>query len=102
MYVENISLSEVILYKKKVPMYDGKLSLYGDKYIIKGEKELILPFDQISAVSVLGRNKINIYYGDKLYQIKSDKHFNALKYVNMYYRYRNTLGGENDEQFLGL
>lgn len=102
MYVEKVSLSEVILYKKKVPMYDGELSLYGNKFVIKGQEELVLPFDRVSAVSVLGRNKINIYYGDKLYQIKSDKHFNALKYVNIYYRYKNTCGGENDEQFLGL
>ena len=102
MYTEKISLSEVILYKKKVPMFDGELSLYGDRFEIKGIEELVLPFDKISAVSVLGRNIINIYYGDKLYQIKSDKRFNALKYVNIYYRYRNTLGGENDEQFLGL
>lgn len=102
MYVENVSLSEVILYKKKVPMYIGELSLYGNKFVIKGQEELVLPFDRVSAVSVLGRNKINIYYGDKLYQIKSDKHFNALKYVNIYYRYKNTCGGENNEQFLGL
>ena len=83
-------------------MWDTDILLYGDKFILKGESELVLPFDKISAVSVLGRNKLNIYYGDQLYQIKSDKHFNALKYVNIYYRYKNTLGGENDEQFLGL
>ena len=102
MYTDHAHLSEVILYQKKIPMWDAAISLYGDRYVIKGEEELILPFDNISAVSVLGRNKLNIYYGDKLYQIKSDKHFNALKYVNMYYRYRNTHGGEKDEQFLGL
>ena len=102
MYTDHAHLSEVILYQKKIPMWDAAISLYGDRYVIKGEEELILPFDNISSVSVLGRNKLNIYYGDKLYQIKSDKHFNALKYVNMYYRYRNTHGGEKDEQFLGL
>ena len=102
MYTEKCHLSEVILYQKKVPMWDADISLYGDRYVIKGNEELVLPFDKISAVSVLGRNKLNIYYGDKLYQIKSDKHFNALKYVNIYYRYKNTLGGENHEQFLGL
>ena len=102
MYVDKILLSEVILYKKKVPMFEGEISLYGDRYVIKGKEELILSFDHISAVSVLGRNKINIYCGDKLYQLKSDKHFNALKYVNIYYRYKNIHGGENDGQFLGL
>jgi len=102
MYVDKIFLSEVILYKKKVPMFEGEISLYGDRYVIKGKEELILSFEHISAVSVLGRNKINIYCGDKLYQLKSDKHFNALKYVNIYYRYKNIHGGENDGQFLGL
>lgn len=102
MYTDTGHLSEVILYDKKVPMYDVTLHLYGNRYVLEGKETLVLPFDEISAVSVLGRNKINIYYGDKLYQIKSDVHFNALKYVNIYYRYKNTLGGEKDEQFLGL
>ncbi|MBQ7832607.1 MAG: 1-acyl-sn-glycerol-3-phosphate acyltransferase [Lachnospiraceae bacterium] len=102
MYTDCGHLSEVILYDKKVPMYDVTLHLYGNRYILEGKETLVLPFDEISAVSVLGRNKINIYHGDKLYQIKSDVHFNALKYVNIYYRYKNTLGGEKDEQFLGL
>lgn len=102
MYTDTGHLSQVILYDKKVPMYDVTLHLYGNRYVLKGEETLVLPFDDISSVSVLGRNKINIYYGDKLYQIKSDVHFNALKYVNIYYRYKNTLGGEKDEQFLGL
>lgn len=102
MYTDCGHLSEVILYDKKVPMYDVTLHLYGNRYVLEGKETLVLPFDEISAVSVLGRNKINIYHGDKLYQIKSDVHFNALKYVNIYYRYKNTLGGEKDEQFLGL
>lgn len=102
MYTDSGHLSEVILYDKKVPMYDVTLHLYGNRYVLEGKETLVLPFDEISAVSVLGRNKINIYHGDKLYQIKSDVHFNALKYVNIYYRYKNTLGGEKDEQFLGL
>lgn len=102
LYTDSGHLSEVILYDKKIPKYDVTLHLYGDRYVMEGKETLTLPFDKISAVSVLGRNKINIYYGDKLYQIKSDEHFNALKYVNIYYRYKNTLGGENDEQFLGL
>jgi hypothetical protein len=48
-------------------------------------------------VSVLGRNKLNVYYEDKLYQFKSDKRFNALKYVQLFYHAK---GGE--DEFLGL
>ena len=61
-----------------------------------------LHFDSVSAVVVLGKNKLNIYYGEHLYQIKSDKRFNALKYVHMYYRYKNIKKGEESEQFLGI
>ena len=51
---------------------------------------------------VLGRNKANIYIGDKVYQLKGDKRFNALKYVHIYYRYKNITKGNECEQFLGL
>ena len=59
-------------------------------------------FEDISAAAALGRNKANIYAGDKVYQLKGDKRFNALKYVNMYYHYKFINKGEGDEQFLGL
>ena len=38
---------------------------------------------------ILGKNKLNVYFGDKVYQLKGDEHFCALKYVNLYYRYKN-------------
>ena len=54
-----------------------------------------------TAVSVLGKNKLNIYHNNRVYQLKSDKRFNALKYVNIYYRWKNITRGD-DSQFLGL
>ena len=60
------------------------------------------PFDEVTAVSVLGRNKLNIYHNKKVYQLKSGKRFNALKYVNIYYRYKNVSKGDTDGKFLGL
>ena len=52
--------------------------------------------------AVLGRNKLNLYHGDKLYQVKGDKRFNALKYVHIYHRYKNIRKGEEHVKFLGL
>ena len=47
--------------------------------------------------------KINIYVEDKVYQIKSDARFNALKYVNFFYHYKGIEKGDSDgKQFLGL
>ena len=105
MYQDKVSLYEVILYKnKKRILKEALLSLYGNRMLIEaeGREPLVLDFDTVSVVAVLGRNKLNIYYGDKVYQIKSNKHFNALKYVNIYYHYRNTKEEFKNGKFLGL
>jgi hypothetical protein len=56
----------------------------------------------VEAISVLGRNKLNIYYGKDVFQFKGSPHFNALKYVNFWHRYKNIVRGNADGQFLGL
>ena len=50
----------------------------------------------------MGRNKLNIYHGGKVYQLKSGKRFNALKYVNIYHRSKNKSRGDKGGKFLGL
>ena len=104
-YHDEADVFEVIINKKKVPFKSGaQISLYGNKIIFDEgmSDETKLSFDEISAVSVLGRNKANIYFGDKVYQLKGDKRFNALKYVHIYYRHKNITKGNECEQFLGL
>ena len=99
------SLSLVHVEKKKEIIFkDAEIALYGDRITVNEGKEdqRIFAFDDLSAVSVLGRNKVNLYYGKELYQLKSDKRFNGLKYVNIYYRYKNVKGGNSDGEFLGL
>ena len=59
-------------------------------------------FDELSAVTILGKNKLKIYLGGKIYQIKSEKRFNALKYVHIYNRYKNVVSGNENVSFLGL
>ena len=100
MYRERAQLSEVFLQKRKdVLAADAAVALFGDRITID---ERVLPFDELSAVTLLGRNKLNVYHGDKVYQLKGDKRFNALKYVNIYHRYKNVKRGEACGQFLGL
>jgi hypothetical protein len=45
---------------------------------------------------------VNIYFDNHVYQLKGDKHFNALRYVNFFYRWTNLNTGDKNEQFLGL
>jgi 1-acyl-sn-glycerol-3-phosphate acyltransferase len=103
-YNDEADLSEVILYKKKVPIAERvKIELSFDKITLRYGNEVIdFPFDSTSAVTVLGKNKLNVYFGDKVYQLKGDERFCALKYVNLYYRYKNVMKGDENDTFLGL
>lgn len=100
MYHDTVELSEVILYQNKRPLLSGAaMTLYGNRITIG---ELSFSFDEIDVITVLGKNKLNIYHGDKVYQIKGSERFNALKYVNIYHRYHNLREGDANGTFLGL
>jgi len=98
-YEETVRLSRVIPYKnKKLLKKDAAVRLYGDRITVD---DRTFHFDETSAVVVLGKNKLNIYSGKELFQLRGSKRFNALKYVHFFHRYQNIKGGKNDE-FLGL
>lgn len=103
-YRERADFSKVILYKNKREIFeDAELELYGDRLLVrKGDQEYRLDFDNASVFTVVGRNKLNIYYQDKVYQLKSNERFNSLKYMNLFYRYKNTHSEVEHGQFLGL
>lgn len=73
--------------------------LYGDRITVD---ERAFPFAQTSAVVVLGKNKVNIYFENEILQLKGSKRFNALKYVNFFHRHKNLTTGDNHGKFLGL
>lgn len=96
---ETAQLRRVTPYKhKKLLNKEAKIALYGDRITVD---ERVFHFDGTSAVVVLGKNKLNIYSGKELFQLKGGKRFNALKYVHFFHRYQNIKGGKKDE-FLGL
>ena len=104
-YRDSARMSEVILNKRKQLLRpDAKLCLYGDRVVVdEGTPEQhTFPFAEVTAATVMGRNKLNIYHDKKAYQFKGSKRFNALKYVNFYYRYKNQIRGNQDGKFLGL
>ena len=100
LFEDNANLFEVLVYDRKVPLKENiHLAMYGDRLVLGDET---LPFSQISTITVLGKNKMNIYYGKTLYQIKGDKRFNALKYVQLFYRSKNIEKGDQNDEFLGI
>lgn len=100
LYEDQAKVSEVIVYQRKnVLMENATVRLYGNRIELG---DVVLPFEEISTIAVLGKNKLNIYHTEKLYQLKSHKRFNALKYVNLFYRSKNIMRGEQNGEFLGL
>ena len=100
LYRETARLSEVIVYQKKVVLDKNcTVSLYGDRVALW---DLVLPFSEITAATCLGKNKLNIYHGKQVYQLKGSKRFNAMKYMNIYFRYKNISKGDCDNHFLGI
>ena len=108
-FKDSANLFEVIPYKnKRLIEKTVKMSLFVDKIAIN---DVEYPFDKISGVTVLGKNKLNIYYEGRILQLKGSKRFCALKYVNLYTHYKNLTNTHNalnkedshhGREFLGL
>jgi hypothetical protein len=103
-WVDKADYFEVIPYEKKKTIAEKcKIELYGDKITVSdGDYTDVFNFDECFAVTVLGKNKVNIYRQDKVYQLKGGKELNGIKFVHFYNRYKNIKKGDADSKFLGL
>ena len=100
---DKCNLFLVNLYSKKQLLAENvELALYGDRIEMTGGFTQTYRFDGVSAITILGKNKLNIYHEDNVYQIQSDKRFNALKYLHLYHRYKNLTTEVQNGSFLGL
>lgn len=104
LYEDTVRFFEVILYKRKRRLSPAaSLRLCADRIECAfGGSVTAMPFDEVKTVSVLGRNKLNIYTDNQIFQVKGDKRFNAVKYANLFYHYQNVQKGELHGEFLGL
>ena len=105
LYEDTAAFSKVIVYKDKELLREkAAIRLYGDRITLDEgtAQELVFRFEDTLAFTVLGKNKVNIYFGEELFQLKGDKRFNGLKYVNLFYRHKNIVKGNENVEFLGL
>ena len=99
-FEDDANMFEVIPNKRKYPYKKNvRLSLYGDRIVVD---DTTWSFSELSAVVVLGKNKLNIYVDGHIYQFKGSKRFCALKYVNIYHRFKNIESHNEEACFLGL
>lgn len=110
LFTDTADMYEEIPYKKKQLIHrNARLSLYTDRIRVEDRD---IPFSDISALTVLGKNKLNLYIDKNIYQFKSNKRFCALKYVNLFWHYKNLTSPasavkekenyRNGREFLGL
>ena len=100
---DSCSLCQVALYKKKQLLAENvQMALYGDRIELSGSFNAVLPLSTVENITILGKNKLDIYYGDVVYQVQGDKRFNALKYLNLFHRYKNLTSEVQNGSFLGL
>ena len=99
-FTDQVRLSRVHAYKRKELLKENvTVCLYGDRITMDGED---YPFAQLGAVTVLGRNKLNVYTDTQILQLKGSSRFNALKYVNFFHRHKNIRMGDANGKFLGI
>ena len=84
---------------KDILAKNAGICLYGDRITIA---DRIFAFSEIRAVTILGKNKLNVYTDDSIFQIKGGKRFNGLKYLNFDHRYINLTTGDHNGKYLGL
>ena len=100
---DHCDLYQVALYSKKQLLAEKvELALYGDRIEMTGGVTKTFRFAETETITILGKNKLNLYHEDAVYQIQSNKRFNALKYLNLYHRYKNLSAEGQTGTFLGL
>lgn len=107
LYADTVRWSRVIPYShKETVAKTAVLTMYADRFVLQSEdEETVYPFSDITAATALGRNKLNLYIGEGIIQLKGDKRFCVLKYLNIYYHAaakKNAAEGVQYAEFLGL
>jgi 1-acyl-sn-glycerol-3-phosphate acyltransferase len=103
-YEDDAFLTMPRLYKSKKKLGFGKLRIYNDcfEFITKNEEVIYkFEFENVEAVTYLGKKKMNIYYNGDTYQVFNKKDSCFLKYVHMYYINKNKIENKEDD-FIGI
>ena len=101
-YKDEMELYLSEAFKPKQLICDGTLKMYNNRFEFEyGNENIIFNFDDISAITLVGKKKMNIYIGDITYQIFKHSKTNLLKYLHTYYVIKNKNSGGNYE-FLGI
>lgn len=82
---------------KRVLAKKTEARLFSDRLEVAGR---VFYYRDVSAMTVCGRKRLDFYCGNETYQLTASERFCALKYVNLYYHYKNVK--EGGDGFLGI
>lgn len=98
----DVVLKRLIKNKRKQLILQGTIRMNQNRIILENEAERReFPLAEILTVAVVGHNRIIINMEREIYQVKSDKDFNALKYMHAFYILKNKERGQQNG-FLGI
>ncbi len=101
-YQDDIHVYEPQLFKRKKFIGSGKINMYSDNFTFKFDNEdLVFDFNDIYAITLVGKKKMNIFYKDKVYQLFYDERTNLIKYMHLFYIIKNMKEGI-DNGFIGI
>ena len=105
-FEDTANLLEVIVFKRKQTLKkDAQIAIYADRLEMVDEQgRMTLDYGDVKAMVCIAGHKLNIFYKDKIYQLRGGKSFNALKYCNIYYhaKFMEEEHKDGEFQFLGL
>lgn len=95
---------DVTTRRRNIILRKAALTLYANRIVVAAPngEEIDFGFDTLSDVCLGGVCAVNIYYGDEVYQFKGRSGFCALKYVNLFYKYKSAAAGEKRAEYLGV
>lgn len=96
---EAVTLRHSIRNKTKNDLVTSNLTMNNNELKIG---DYLFPIKDIDGVTVLGRNKMNFYYKNMVYQFKGSTRFNPIKYMQLYFQIKNTEKGVVENGFLGI
>lgn len=101
-YEDSVGVYIPRVYQKKECLGKANFKMYNDRFEFVFENNtIVLNFNDIEAVTLVGKKKMNIYTKDNTYQLFEGLKLNLLKYMHMYYVIYNRLNPDNNG-YLGL
>lgn len=80
-----ILFRESVKMKKKIRLPGDTVCIDKDAICVSGEGvSARYPFDEIDAVTAVGKKKFNFYWKGKILQVKGDERFCSIKYVHIF------------------